>query len=150
MKWDFGTQFFLCGSEQCWWPWESVLRGSSTLSEFHTSLSKVLTFWHCDKVKKRYLNGELYYYVVSTYVPASLKSVNSICYTCNKQEQFVIPKEPTSKKAFFCFFLLLFFYVFFLLQVLKISSPLSATSKSINVSDHKITTFGWPLDSTRQ
>ena len=52
--------------------------------------------------------------LVSTYVPASLmKSVNSICYTCNKQEQFVIPKEPTSKKAFFAFSFFFSFSFFF-------------------------------------
>ena len=32
-----------------------MLQGSSTLSEFRTSLSKVLTLWHCVKVKQRYL-----------------------------------------------------------------------------------------------
>ena len=31
-----------------------MLWGSSALSEFHTSLSKVLTLWHCVKVKQRY------------------------------------------------------------------------------------------------
>ena len=31
-----------------------MVRGSSTLSEFRTSLSKVLTLWHCVKVKQRY------------------------------------------------------------------------------------------------
>ena len=31
-----------------------MLWGSSVLSEFHTSLSKVLTLWHCVKVKQRY------------------------------------------------------------------------------------------------
>ena len=30
--------------------------GSIALSEFRTSLSKVLTIWHCDKVKQRYHN----------------------------------------------------------------------------------------------
>ena len=29
---------------------------SSALSEFRTSLSKVLTLWHCVKVKQRYHN----------------------------------------------------------------------------------------------
>ena len=42
---------------QCWWPRESVLQGSSALSEFHTSLSKVLTLWHSVKVNQRYHNG---------------------------------------------------------------------------------------------
>ena len=37
----------------CWWPRESILQGSSTLSEFCTSLSKVLTLWNCVKVKQR-------------------------------------------------------------------------------------------------
>ena len=37
-------------------PRESVLRGSSALSEFRTSLSKVLTLWHCVKVKQCYHN----------------------------------------------------------------------------------------------
>ena len=31
-----------------------MLQGSSVLSEFRTSLSKVLTLWHCVKVKQRY------------------------------------------------------------------------------------------------
>ena len=31
-----------------------MLRGSSALSEFRTSLSEVLTLWHCVKVKQRY------------------------------------------------------------------------------------------------
>ena len=35
----------------CWWSRESVLWGSSAFSEFRTSLSKVLTLWHCVKVK---------------------------------------------------------------------------------------------------
>ena len=35
-----------------------MLWGSSTLSEFRTSLSKVLTLWHCVKVKQRYLSLE--------------------------------------------------------------------------------------------
>ena len=35
-----------------------MLLGSSALSEFHTSLSKVLTLWHCVKVKQRYLSLE--------------------------------------------------------------------------------------------
>ena len=47
-----GLSFFV----QCWRPRESMLPGSSTLSEFCTSLSKVLTLWHCDKVKQRYLS----------------------------------------------------------------------------------------------
>ena len=42
---------------QCWWPRESMLQGSNMLSEFHTSLSKVLTLWHCVKVKRRYLGS---------------------------------------------------------------------------------------------
>ena len=33
-----------------------MLQGSSTLSEFHTSLSKVLTLWYCVKVKQHYLS----------------------------------------------------------------------------------------------
>ena len=33
-----------------------MLRSSSTLSEYHTSLSKVLTLWNCVKVKQRYLS----------------------------------------------------------------------------------------------
>ena len=35
-----------------------MLLGSSALSEFHTSLSKVLTLWHCVKVKQHYLSLE--------------------------------------------------------------------------------------------
>ena len=31
-----------------------MLWGSSMLSEFCTSLSKVLTLWHCVKIKQRY------------------------------------------------------------------------------------------------
>ena len=46
-----GLSFFV----QFWCPRESVLWGSSVLSEFCTSLSKVLTLWHCVKVKQRYL-----------------------------------------------------------------------------------------------
>ena len=38
----------------CWWPRESMLWGSSALSEFRTSLTKVLTLWHCVKVNQRY------------------------------------------------------------------------------------------------
>ena len=37
-----------------------MLRGSSVLSEFRTSLSKVLTPWHCVKVKQRYQYVERY------------------------------------------------------------------------------------------
>ena len=50
-----------------------MLRGSSALSEFRTSLSKVLTLWHCVKVKQRYL------YVIwinSKYVPIAFKNEN--------------------------------------------------------------------------
>ena len=36
-----------------------MLWGSSTLSEFHTSLTKVLTLWHCVKVKQHYLNSSI-------------------------------------------------------------------------------------------
>ena len=39
-----------------------MLWGSSILSEFYTSLSKVLTLWHCVKVKQRYHT----YYFYST------------------------------------------------------------------------------------
>ena len=54
LKWSaiLGLSFFA----QCWWPRESVLWGSSAISEFRTSLSKVLTLWHCVKVKQRYLS----------------------------------------------------------------------------------------------
>ena len=44
---DFQTFFFMVLVAQ----W---IR-SSTLSEFHTSLSKLLTLWQCDKVKQCYL-----------------------------------------------------------------------------------------------
>ena len=44
---------------QCWWHRESVLQGSSPLKEFHTSVSKVLTLWHCVKVKQRYLSNTI-------------------------------------------------------------------------------------------
>ena len=37
-----------------WCPMESMLRGSSVLSKFRTSLSKVLTLWHWVKEKQRY------------------------------------------------------------------------------------------------
>ena len=52
----FDTFQFICGTPnvQCWWPRESMLQGSSVLSEFRTSLSKVLTLCHCVKVKQRY------------------------------------------------------------------------------------------------
>ena len=39
---------------RCWWHRESMLWGSSMLSEFHSSLSKVLTLWYCVKLKQRY------------------------------------------------------------------------------------------------
>ena len=45
----------LCFFARCWWPRESVLRGSSAFSKFCTSLWKVLTLWHCVEVKQRYL-----------------------------------------------------------------------------------------------
>ena len=48
---DLGSFF-----ARCWWPRESMLWGSSALSEFCTSLSKVITLWHCVKVKQRYHN----------------------------------------------------------------------------------------------
>ena len=53
LKWSviLGLSFFAW----CWWPRESMLWGSSALSEFHTSLSKVLTLCHCVKLKQRYL-----------------------------------------------------------------------------------------------
>ena len=52
LKWCvfLGLNFF----GRWWWPRESVLWGSSALSEFRTSLSKVLTLWHCVKVKQCY------------------------------------------------------------------------------------------------
>ena len=46
----------LCFFVQSWWPRESVLKGSSELSELCTSLSKVWTLWHCVKVKQLYLS----------------------------------------------------------------------------------------------
>ena len=53
-KWSgiLGLSFFAW----CWWHRESILQGSSTLSEFCTSLSKVLTLWQCVKVKQHYHN----------------------------------------------------------------------------------------------
>ena len=45
-----GLSFFV----RSWWPREYMLQGSSMLSKFCTSLSKVLTLWHCVKVKQRY------------------------------------------------------------------------------------------------
>ena len=55
LKWSMilGLSFFV----RCWWPRESMLLGSSALSEFHTSLTKVLTLWHCVKVKQHYQGG---------------------------------------------------------------------------------------------
>ena len=54
LKWSviLGLSFF------AWFCWhrESMLQGSSTLSEFRTSHSKVLKHWHCVKVKQCYLN----------------------------------------------------------------------------------------------
>ena len=44
----------LCFFAWCWWPRESMLWGSSMLSEFRTALWKVLTLWYCVKVKQRY------------------------------------------------------------------------------------------------
>ena len=46
-----------------WWPRESMLWGSSTPSEFRTSLSKVLTLWHCVKVKQRYHSDVFFMYL---------------------------------------------------------------------------------------
>ena len=37
-----------------------MLQGSSTLSEFRTLLSKVLTLSHCVKVKQRYLTTSIH------------------------------------------------------------------------------------------
>ena len=50
LKWSaiLGLGFFA----RCWWPRESMIRCSSMLSEFFTSLSKVLTIWYCVKVKQ--------------------------------------------------------------------------------------------------
>ena len=38
-----------------------MLQGSIALSEFRTSLSKVLTLWHCVKVKQRYHTTYIFY-----------------------------------------------------------------------------------------
>ena len=58
LKWSaiLGLSFFV----QCWWPRESMLQGSGLLSEFRTSLSKVLTLWHCIKVKQCYLRPTIH------------------------------------------------------------------------------------------
>ena len=52
LKWSaiLGLRVFA----RCWRSRESMLQNSSTLSEFHASLSKVLTLWHCVKAKQRY------------------------------------------------------------------------------------------------
>ena len=62
LKWSeiLGLSFFV----QCWRPRESVLWGSSMLSEFRTSLSKVLTLRHCVKLKQRYHNGVYFFLLV--------------------------------------------------------------------------------------
>ena len=52
LKWSaiLGLSFFA----QCCRPRESMLQSSRALREFRTSLSKVLTLWHCVKAKQRY------------------------------------------------------------------------------------------------
>ena len=61
--------------------------GSSTLSEFRTSVSKVLTLWHCVKVKQHYLRTT-YLFATSTKNDTSTNSHftwNSFyCYSKNK------------------------------------------------------------------
>ena len=51
-----GVSFFA----RCLWLRESVLWGSSALSEFRTSLFKLLTLWHSVKVKQRHLTLSSY------------------------------------------------------------------------------------------
>ena len=74
LKWSaiLGLGFFV----QCWWPRQSMLWDSSSLSEFRTSLSTVLTLWHCVNVKQCYLTW------TTDFVPISM--VFGICY--NKTE----------------------------------------------------------------
>ena len=85
LRWSviLGLSFFVW----CWWPRESMLWGSSALSEFRTSLSKVLTLWHCVKVKQHYLRTT-YLFATSTKNDTSTNSHftwNSFyCYSKNK------------------------------------------------------------------
>ena len=52
LKWSaiLGLSFF----SWCMWPRESMIRGSSALSEFCSSLLNVLTLWYCVEVKQYY------------------------------------------------------------------------------------------------
>ena len=54
-----------------------MLQGSSVLSEFRTSLSKVLTLWHCVKVKQRYLSKKGLFYKPALITPTSKKKSNT-------------------------------------------------------------------------
>ena len=53
IKFVFGISYFTTTLVQYQYPCY-VVQAVSTLSEFRASLSKVLTLWHCVKVKHRY------------------------------------------------------------------------------------------------
>ena len=83
LKWSaiLGLRFFA----RCWWPRESMLRGSSALSEFRTSLSKALKLWHCVKVKQRCLCYVLWIFFFTLRLP-------KIGFTPFCPETFTYPK----------------------------------------------------------
>ena len=54
-----------------------MLPGSSALSEFRTSLSKVLTLWHFVKVKQRYLSH--LYMIWPIYLGMCIASPFQVC-----------------------------------------------------------------------
>ena len=89
-----GLSFFA----QCWWPRESMLWGSRMLSEFRTSLSKVLTLWHCVKVK------QCYRYV--------LKVLQKLYKVYQKSSVYAIEKKISLSLCcrFNCYLLHYFFY----------------------------------------
>ena len=103
MKCNFGTWFFA----RCWWSREPVPWGSSMLSDFRTSLSKVLTLWHFVKVKQCYLcvsciakNSIQYYMVIKNSWPylhqsyMHVESENGIFYTASLR---IVHKSVTRK-----------------------------------------------------
>ena len=69
-----------------------MLRGSSTLSEFWTSLSKVLTLWHCFKVKQRYHSNTVY----QQYFYLMFVFTYSKEYLCRLVCTYIWPPPPAS------------------------------------------------------
>ena len=93
-----------------------MLQGSSALSKFCTSLSKMLTIWHCVKVKQPYISS-MSWVMLSYWIVAGN-------FSCNLRSFY---------HEYLCRLLLYFFSVFGALCILKKVYSFSSTFKNFFV-----------------